>query len=127
MGEEQVREARLLFKGAGIPTFRTPEPAVDLFSHISNYYRNQRLLMETPPSIADHVPPRLESARLVIETALQEGRKVLNEMESKALLAAFRIPIAQTVVARSPSEAMVLAEEIGLPVVMKIVGLISSG
>ena len=41
-------------------------------------------------------------------------------MESKALLAAFRIPIAQTVVARSATEAMVLAEEIGLPVVMKI-------
>jgi acetyltransferase len=120
MGEEQVREARLLFKGAGVPTFRTPEPAVELFSHISNYYRNQRLLMETPPSISDHIAPRLESARLVIETALQEGRKHLNEMESKALLAAFRIPIAQTVVARSPSEAMVLAEEIGLPVVMKI-------
>lgn len=120
MGEEQVREARLLFKGAGVPTFRTPEPAVELFSHISNYYRNQRLLMEAPASISDHIAPRLESAKLVIETALQEGRKVLNEMESKALLAAFRIPIAQTVVARSPSEAMVLAEEIGLPVVMKI-------
>jgi acetyltransferase len=56
----------------------------------------------------------------VIETALMEGRKVLNEMESKAVLAAFRIPIAQTVVARSASEAMVLAEELGLPVVMKI-------
>jgi acetyltransferase len=41
-------------------------------------------------------------------------------MESKALLAAFRIPIAQTVVARSAAEAMVLAAEIGLPVVMKI-------
>lgn len=120
MGEEQVREARLLFKGAGIPTFRTPEPAVELFSHISAYYRNQRLLMEAPASISAQVAPRLESARLVIETALAEGRKVLNEMESKALLAAFRIPIAQTVVARSPSEAMVLAEEIGLPIVMKI-------
>ncbi|MDX9994224.1 MAG: bifunctional acetate--CoA ligase family protein/GNAT family N-acetyltransferase [Rhodocyclaceae bacterium] len=120
MGEEQVREARLLFKGAGIPTFRTPEPAVELFSHISNYYRNQQLLMQAPASIADHIAPRLESARLVIETALSEGRRQLNEMESKALLAAFRIPIAQTVVARSPSEAMVLAEEIGLPVVMKV-------
>lgn len=120
MGEEQVGEARMLFKGAGIPSFRTPEPAVELFSHISAYYRNQKLLMQTPASISDHVPPRLESARLVIETALGEGRKQLNEMESKALLAAFRIPIAQTVVARSPSEAMVLAEEIGLPVVMKI-------
>jgi acetyltransferase len=120
MGEEQVREARLLFRGAGIPTFRTPEPGVELFSHISAYYRNQKLLMQTPPSISDHIAPRLESARLVIETALMEGRKVLNEMESKALLAAFHIPIAQTVVARSASEAMVLAEEIGLPVVMKI-------
>src|SRR5690606_6770409 len=43
-----------------------------------------------------------------------------NEMESKALLAAFRIPIAQTVIARSPTEAMVLAAEIGLPIVLKI-------
>jgi len=120
MGEEQVAEARKLFKGAAIPTFRTPEPAVDLFSHISNYYRNRQLLMQTPPSISEQAPPRLESARLVIETALMEGRKVLNEMESKAVLAAFRIPIAQTVVARSASEAMVLAEELGLPVVMKI-------
>src|SRR5574340_1082591 len=44
----------------------------------------------------------------------------MNEMESKALLAAFHVPIAQTVIARSPTEAMVLAEEIGLPVAMKI-------
>ena len=57
----------------------------------------------------------------MIETALSEGRKVLSEMESKAILASFKIPIAPTVVARSATEAMVLAEEIGLPVVMKIV------
>lgn len=120
MGEEQVREARLLFTGAGIPWFRTPEPAVQLFSHISNYYRNQKLLMQTPASLSDHVVPRLESARLVIETALAGGRRVLSEMESKALLAAFHIPIAQAVVARSVAEAKVLAGEIGLPVVMKV-------
>jgi acetyltransferase len=120
MGEDQVNEARKLFQGAGIPTFRTPEPAVDLFSHVSNYYRNRQLLMQTPASISEQAPPRLESARLVIETALMEGRKILSEMESKAILSAFRIPIAQTMVARSASEAMVLAEEIGLPVVMKI-------
>ncbi|MCZ4305784.1 bifunctional acetate--CoA ligase family protein/GNAT family N-acetyltransferase [Zoogloeaceae bacterium G21618-S1] len=120
MGEEQVGEARKLFEAAGIPTFRTPEPAVELFSHISAYYRNQKLLAQTPASLSQSNPPSIESARLVIETALNERRKVLNEMESKAILAAFRIPIAQTVVARSATEAMVLAEEIGLPVVMKI-------
>jgi len=62
----------------------------------------------------------VENAQLVIETALSERRNRLNEMESKAILAAFHIPIAQTVVARSVTEAMVLAEELGLPVAMKI-------
>lgn len=120
MGELQVQESRLLFRNAGIPNFRTPEPAVELFSHISNFYRNQKLLMQTPASLSQLEPPSVESARLIIETALAERRKTLNEMESKALLAAFRIAIAQTVVARSATEAMVLAEEIGLPVAMKI-------
>ena len=120
MGEELVAEARKRFIDAGIPTFRTPEPAVELFGHISAYYRNQKLLMQTPASLSHLNPPSIESARLVIETALAERRKVMNAMESKACLAAFRIPIAQTVVARSATEAMVLAEEIGLPVVMKI-------
>ncbi len=120
MGDELVSEGRRLFEEAGIPTFRTPEPAVELFSHISAYYRNQKLLMQTPSSLSHLSPPSIESARLVLETALAERRRNLNGMEAKALLAAFRIPIAQTVVARSATEAMVLAEEIGLPVVMKI-------
>ncbi|HRJ23895.1 MAG TPA: GNAT family N-acetyltransferase [Thauera sp.] len=120
MGEDLVGEARQKFSAAGIPHFRTPEPAVELFSHISAYYQNQKLLMQTPSSLSDLPAPSIESARLVIEMALNERRKKLNEMESKALLAAFRIPIAQTVVARSAAEAMVLSAEIGLPVVMKI-------
>ncbi|HLA34529.1 MAG TPA: GNAT family N-acetyltransferase, partial [Rhodocyclaceae bacterium] len=120
MGGDQVREARLLLQEAGLPSFHTPEPAVDLFSHVSHYYLNRRLLQQTPPSISETEPPRLESARLVIETALMEGRKTLSEMESKAVLASFKIPIAATAIARSASEAMVLAEVIGLPVVMKV-------
>lgn len=126
MGDAQVAEARLLFKGANIPTFRTPEPAVELFSHLSNYFRNQKLLLQAPAASASNAadanypPARTESARLVIETALHEGRRVMSEMESKSLLAAFRIPIAQTMLARSVSEALVLAEEIGLPIAMKI-------
>ena len=52
-------ELRKLFQGAAIPTFRTPEPAVDLFSHVSNYYRNRQLLMQTPASISEQAPPRL--------------------------------------------------------------------
>jgi len=129
MGETQAAEARQLFKGAGIPSFRTPESAVDLFSHLSHYFHNQTLLQQVPAANTDNgdahhltrLPhPRLENAKLLIETALSEGRHRLSEMESKALLAAFHIPIATTMRAHSLSEAIVLAEEIGLPVAMKV-------
>ena len=122
MGGEQVEEGRLLLRSAGIPWFRTPEPAVEMFSHISSYYRNQKLMMQVPGSITDtHDEPQLDSARLVIESALLEGRTNLNEMESKALLASFHIPIAEAVIARSATEAMLLADQAGLPVAMKVV------
>lgn len=120
MGELQVAESRLAFIKAKIPCFRTPEPAVEVFSYIAAYYQNQKLLMQTPGPIAQHSVPDVEGARLLIEGALAEHRKVLNEMESKAILAAFHIPIAKTMVARSPNEALLLAEELGLPVAMKI-------
>jgi acetyltransferase len=45
---------------------------------------------------------------------------VLSEMESKAVLRAFRIPVAQTMVARTPTESLLLAEQIGFPVAMKV-------
>lgn len=57
---------------------------------------------------------------MVIEGALMEKRKVLSEMESKAVLAAFHIPVAQTMVARSPNEALLIAQQLGFPVAMKV-------
>ena len=120
LGGHRLHSAIEALHAAGIPTFRTPEPAVELFSHLSAYFRAQQLLMQTAAATSEKQPSRLESAQLVIENALHEGRQSLSSMEAKAVLAAFRIPIAQTVVARSATEAMVLAEEIGLPVVMKI-------
>jgi acetyltransferase len=41
-------------------------------------------------------------------------------MESKAILRAFRVPVAQTMVARTPTEALLLAEQLGFPVAMKV-------
>ncbi|MGA7750600.1 MAG: bifunctional acetate--CoA ligase family protein/GNAT family N-acetyltransferase [Gallionella sp.] len=120
MGEKQVDEAREAFAKAHKPHFRTPEPAVEVFSHLSAYYRNQKLLMQMPGPLSHHVEPDIESARLIIEGAMQEHRKVLTEMESKALLSAFHIPVAKTVVAHSPNEALLIAQQLGLPVAMKV-------
>lgn len=120
MGEEQVQESREAFNQAKKPSFRNPESAVDVFSFLSAYHKNQKLLMQMPGPLAHHLEPDVESARMIIEGALQEKRKVLGEMESKALLSAFRIPVAQTMVARSPNEALLIAQQLGFPVAMKI-------
>jgi acetyltransferase len=120
MGEAQVEEGRRLFKEAGIPYFTTPEPAVEVFSFLSAFYDNQRQLIQTPGPLSHQAEPDVEGARMIIESALAQGRHLLNEVESKALLSAFRIPVAQTLIARNPMEAMLMAQQIGFPVVMKI-------
>ena len=120
MGEEQVREARVLFAAAHVPHYRYPESAVETFSFLSAFYHNQQLLMQTPSPLGHKQKPDVEGARMMIEGALAEQRTVLSEMESKAVLSAFHIPVAQTMIAHSPNEALLIAEQLGFPVVMKI-------
>ena len=120
MGEASVAGARKLLQDASIPVFRTPDPAVEMFAHLAAYYRNQRTLLQTPGPLAHQAAPDLRGARLVIDAALAERRGLLSETESKALLAAFHIPIAQAVPARSARDAMLMAQEIGFPVAMKV-------
>ncbi len=120
MGGPQVEEARVHLGHARIPSVDTPEAAVEAFSYLTAYYQNQTLLLQTPGPLAHHEPPDMDGARMIIENALAEHRNTLGEMESKALLRAFQIPVAQAVLARSATEALVLAEELGFPVALKI-------
>ncbi|MBW9266311.1 MAG: bifunctional acetate--CoA ligase family protein/GNAT family N-acetyltransferase [Candidatus Thiodiazotropha sp. (ex. Lucinisca nassula)] len=121
MGGKQIESARKLFKDARLPSFRTLENAVDAFSYLSSYQKNQRLLLQTPAkSSRRHIQPDTEGARLIIESALSEQRKILTEPESFALLGAFRINAVRNGIARSANEALILAESIGFPVAMKI-------
>ncbi len=121
MGEASVGAARSILNAAAIPTFRTPEAAVGAFGNIASFYQNQQLLQQTPsPLVSSLAKPDVEGARLLIEGVLAERRKVLTEMESKALLAAFHIPVTRTILARSANEAMLIASQLGYPVALKI-------
>ena len=120
MGEASVAKARKLLLDASIPVFRTPDPAVEMFAHLAAFYRNQQALLQTPGPLAHQAEPDRRGAAAVIESVIAEGRTLLTETESKAVLAAFRIPIARTALAHSADEAMLMAQEIGVPVAMKI-------
>lgn len=57
----------------------------------------------------------------IIRRAYEEGRKHLLEPEAKAVCAEYGIPVPRGRVARTPDEAVEIAEEIGYPVVLKVV------
>jgi acetyltransferase len=120
MGDTQVWSSRAAFVEARCPSVRTPEAGVDAFSFIALHQRNQQLLLQLPGPSAVPEPASLDSAKSLIEGALAEGRKMLSEVESKALLASFHIPVVNTMIARSPNEALALAAQIGFPVALKV-------
>ncbi len=120
MGDTSVRNARELFSKQKIPHFTTPGSAVEAFAYLAAYARNQRLLLQAPGPLTDRKAPDIDNARLIIQSALAEGRKSLSTLEAKAVLSAFRIPISTSARAASPDEALAMAETIGYPVAMKI-------
>ncbi|MCB1505034.1 MAG: bifunctional acetate--CoA ligase family protein/GNAT family N-acetyltransferase [Hyphomicrobiaceae bacterium] len=101
LGETSAQDARQMFSAAGIPSFETPGEAIHGYMQLVAYARAQEQLMRAPPSqSAGHAPNR-DAARHVIRTALDAGRTMLSEAESKALLLAYRIPTVATHVARN--------------------------
>ncbi|HKJ86888.1 MAG TPA: acetate--CoA ligase family protein, partial [Gammaproteobacteria bacterium] len=120
MGEEQVGPAWDRFLEAKVPYFGSPEAAVEAFSYLATHRRSQELLMQVPGPRSYEREPDVEGARLIIEGALAEHREVLSEMESKAVLTAFGVPVLSSVEVASANQALVTAESIGFPVAMKI-------
>ncbi len=120
MGESSVAGARHMLSEAGIPDFHTPERAVEAFAHLARHALNQRLALELPGPLSELKAPDVEGATMIVEGALAEGREMLSDIESKAVLRAFHVPCAMTLEADSPARALTAAETLGFPVAMKI-------
>jgi acetyltransferase len=119
-GGQKVMEGRALFANSRVAHFNAPEIAVDAFSCLAKYTRNQILLKQIPSPSKEASPPNVSGARLIIQRILAEGRQVLTAQESKAILAAFHIPVNQTIKVSNAKDAMIVAETFGFPVVLKV-------
>ena len=120
MGETSVSQAREYLSANGIADFATPEPAVSAFSYLALHHRNRRLALETPSPQAETHHPDLEGARMIVDAVLADDRDMLSDVESKALMRAFHIPVNMTIEADSETAALVAAETVGFPVAIKI-------
>jgi acetyltransferase len=119
MGGTTVQEGIRTLNQAGIPTYLTPDQAVQAFMHLVDYGRNLDLLYQTPREIPVEFAV---DRRKIREDFLPIFRKekILGERDSKALLSAYGIPVTMPELARNEDEAVELAKNLGFPVVLKI-------
>lgn len=122
MGGTSVAEGESILNNADIPTFSYPDTAARAFTYMWRYSENLRSLYETPSLVEgpDISQAARTSVREMIAGARKQGRLLLNEFESKAVLSYYGIPTVETVIARSEDEAAAHAQRLGFPVVLKI-------
>lgn len=120
MGGKQVAVALPTLDSAGIPNFDSPEASIEGFAHLTAWYHNQQSLRQSPPPLDDLSRPDINTARRIIDTALTNGRSLLDTHEVRTLLQSFNIPITRSLHCASLENALNAATELSYPVVMKI-------
>jgi acetyltransferase len=121
LGGPTVAAARAKWSAAGLASFDTPERAVAAWLQLVMHARNQAALQQTPPAALPDFSPDRRRAQSLIDTALQEGRQWLDEVQAKELLHAYGIPVVETRMAASADDAAQVAVRIGFPVALKVV------
>lgn len=100
----------------GIANFYTPENAVEAFSFLATYRRNQEWLLEVPPPQANPEPPDLAAAERILGHAVLRGRGQVPQVDAHALLAAFGIELPPVVAVDTLKEALAAARKLRYPV-----------
>lgn len=118
MGGEEVEEAVRYLKEHGVPCFDFPEKAVRTLSALYAYARYLKRSREKPTRFEDVDADRV---REILQGAREDGRVVLLPHEASEVVKAYGVEAPEMRVATSEAEAVNYAEELGYPVVLKIV------
>jgi acetyltransferase len=121
MGEAEVAAGRAILSRAGVPIFHFPDAAARAFTYMWRYAYNLRGLYETP-ALGDDNETEVDRAcaAQIIDSAKSAGTCLLDESQSKQLLAAYGIPVVKTISATTAAEAAQAAQAVGFPVAVKL-------
>jgi acetyltransferase len=103
LGRQAAGPARRLLEGAGIASFETPHRAAEAVSLLTRWARLRRSL-ERVPDREGQVEVDRQAVERILAAAAAEGRRVLTEPESKAVVAAYGIPVPRIVEVRTESD-----------------------
>ncbi len=105
MGSTSIEQARVALNAAKIPNYPFPERAASALGALTRYATSLRRPLEqyARPPLKPEIDARIEAT-----------------MPADRLIAAYGIPTAASLLAKSPEQAVAMAEQIGFPVALKI-------
>ncbi|OGD44363.1 hypothetical protein A3K69_07710 [Candidatus Bathyarchaeota archaeon RBG_16_57_9] len=118
MGGDWVAEAAEYLKDNGVPCFNFPEKGIKTLNALHLYARHLKLPELGPPEFKDI---DRGAAREILDAVRRDGRSVLFPHEAVAVVEAYGVSAPASKLAKDAEEAVMHAEAIGYPVVMKIV------
>lgn len=116
-GGETIENCILLLRQSEAAVYGDVYEAVSCLGSIYAYYHYLKEYSEK----VEEAEIDVDSIEQVLEMALKEGRSFLPANEGQAVMRAAGIQIPKSQIARNLDEAVRKAEEIGFPVVMKVV------
>ena len=116
MGEDRVGPGIEILRDYGVPNYAFPERAASAFAAMRDYQRELAREMFLPSPCVECIP----QVRELFDRVRAEGRVSIGDLEAWTVLEAYGFRIPQSRLAKTPEEAIEIAEEIGYPVVLKI-------
>lgn len=117
-GKRLEKGARILTQ-AGIPCFPFPEPALKSIAGMVSYTRlRQKIQRRTPlPEVTEKAKATVKA---ILYDVMRDHRSVLLGNEASQVAAAYGIPVAPIYLAKTPEEAITIADSLGYPIVLKV-------
>ncbi len=94
MGAKDAEEGRRILVDQDIPVYDTPEQAVRNYMNLYEYKRNLDKLYQTPEALPEPGAPFKNRLKELLGTAVEQGRTILSEDESRDFLTSYGIPAA---------------------------------
>ncbi|MFA5314147.1 MAG: acetate--CoA ligase family protein, partial [Methanomassiliicoccales archaeon] len=117
VGGESLKGAVSILRNSGVPNYETPDRAA---YSINAMLRYKEYVQSVPTEIVETFERDIPRAKAVLDEVKRQGRLQLSEDEGKEILRAYGVNVPEEGLARSPEEAVEIANRIGYPVVLKV-------
>ncbi len=120
MGGEKIKEGQQILRSSGYSVQSTPEQSITAYMYLNSYARNLERLLETPEELPVNRTPPKYNLKVMLRRLANEDREYLSKSESRKILETYGIPIPQSHLVTTSSEAAEHASEMGFPVNLKV-------